>query len=219
MWGIWLILRKLLASYWVIVAGILEIWINYLNNRGVGDVLEGILIVKFARFRFLYVFFDWLFWQVLVEEKLSARILTLNRPKQLNALSFQMVSCLTYFSIMCFSCTIIYIVLFSWNICMYVCMCIRFPLCFSACVYAFICCWLHYFIWEDLVYDSKTAFTNVPSSLKSSHNYSFRVFILFRIINDVPLELNLLNTPTRVLPVEAFTLLINRKNIPHSCTF
>nr|POE92008.1 isoform 2 of 3-hydroxyisobutyryl-coa hydrolase 1 [Quercus suber] len=27
---------------------------------------------------------------VLVEEKLSARILTLNRPKQLNALSFQM---------------------------------------------------------------------------------------------------------------------------------
>ena len=122
MWGIWLILRKLLASYWVIVAGILEIWINYLNNRGVGDVLEGILIVKFARFRFLYVFFDWLFWQVLVEEKLSARILTLNRPKQLNALSFQMVSRLTYFSIVCFSCTIIYIVLFSWNICMYVCM-------------------------------------------------------------------------------------------------
>ncbi|KAK7859528.1 3-hydroxyisobutyryl-coa hydrolase 1 [Quercus suber] len=30
--------------------------------------------------------------QVLVEEKLSARILTLNRPKQLNALSFQMIS-------------------------------------------------------------------------------------------------------------------------------
>ncbi|KAG6677223.1 hypothetical protein I3842_14G014500 [Carya illinoinensis] len=30
--------------------------------------------------------------QVLVEERSSARILTLNRPRQLNALSFQMVS-------------------------------------------------------------------------------------------------------------------------------
>lgn len=29
--------------------------------------------------------------QVLVEEKSSARIFTLNRPKQLNAVSFQMV--------------------------------------------------------------------------------------------------------------------------------
>ena len=145
MWGIWLILRKLLVSYWVIVTGILEIWINYLNNRGIGDVLEGILIVNFARFRFLYVFFDWLFWQVLVEEKLSARILTLNRPKQLNALSFQMVSRLTYFSIMCFSCTIIYIVLFSWNmyVCMYVytfsfvlfCLCICFYLLLATLLY------------------------------------------------------------------------------------
>ena len=47
--------------------------------------------------------YSFLVWQILVEEKLSARILTLNRPKQLNALLFQMVSHLTYWILlMCF---------------------------------------------------------------------------------------------------------------------
>ena len=47
--------------------------------------------------------YSFLVWQILVEEKLSARILTLNRPKQLNALLFQMISHLTYWILlMCF---------------------------------------------------------------------------------------------------------------------
>ena len=46
-------------------------------------------------FSITYIY-SFLVWQILVEEKLSARILTLNRPKQLNALLFQMVSHLTY---------------------------------------------------------------------------------------------------------------------------
>lgn len=32
-----------------------------------------------------------MYWQVLIQENSYVRILTLNRPKQLNALSFQMV--------------------------------------------------------------------------------------------------------------------------------
>ena len=46
---------------------------------------------------FSYLYISFLVWQVLVEEKLSARILALNRPRQLNALSFQMVSLFGYF--------------------------------------------------------------------------------------------------------------------------
>ena len=53
-------------------------------------------------FSITYIY-SFLVWQILVEEKLSARILTLNRPKQLNALLFQMVSHLTYWILlMCF---------------------------------------------------------------------------------------------------------------------
>ena len=55
-------------------------------------------------FSITYIY-SFLVWQILVEEKLSARILTLNRPKQLNALLFQMVSHLTYWILlMCFEC-------------------------------------------------------------------------------------------------------------------
>ena len=53
-------------------------------------------------FSITYIY-SFLVWQILVEEKLSARILTLNRPKQLNALLFQMVSHLIYWILlMCF---------------------------------------------------------------------------------------------------------------------
>ena len=55
-------------------------------------------------FSITYIY-SFLVWQILVEEKLSASILTLNRPKQLNALLFQMVSHLTYWILlMCFEC-------------------------------------------------------------------------------------------------------------------
>ena len=59
--------------------------------------LKGIVYLCFM-FSVTYIFLSCLTcMQVLVEVKLSARILTLNRPRQLNALSFQMVSLFGYF--------------------------------------------------------------------------------------------------------------------------
>ncbi|KAL4319408.1 hypothetical protein GQ457_18G003750 [Hibiscus cannabinus] len=48
-------------------------------------------LTKYKINKVWYIYISWLPVQVLVEEKSFARILTLNRPKQLNALSFQMI--------------------------------------------------------------------------------------------------------------------------------
>lgn len=84
--------------YWLVWLDLddwMDAWTNYNLKFAITSIYLSWLL---CMFQLLYIS---LCWQVLVEEKSSARILTLNRPGQLNVVSLQMVCHIYYWMLWC----------------------------------------------------------------------------------------------------------------------